>query len=1580
MDFVLQEEANKNGMSFSTEKGVSSALAKEKAKQIVVATKNPEMDVDEVAESIQFSGTDDPYRKSLRETEVGQLTDTKSSLLNEYAATKREDDFVNTSMVDPGVVATPEGINIEKAYADTMIDIAKVLTPKAEYDAEDGQGKIEEALERMEEATRTEALDITFARDKLVELEELDTGNPIGDVLDFAQQMIPTRAGALVSSEVEGYSPDSASELLTSGRNIEGQIKFIKAIKDPVERKRVFNETVDEIATSSLDTAQIFAQAYIGFTQTESFTETMFNEGFDILSIGSFPFRAAGRGLKKAAKYTGLHSSAEYHNSILRGMSKKDPVRGIAEETVDTTAASAVSIARNASEELTPEARVMGELYDTAFTVWNPERANAGGNLTGGARARLSEHLQNSASEASAFLKSVNTSVTRNAPVELQMAVEAEFKQIRKDYTGHGVMDIVEEPVFSPQTDSYVIRGFIGRKDGSVFDTQEAATKYAETWIAEKGAYEVTPQGKGWVISIERDLPELTGLKEALQKGLFDPANSYKDTAPNLILGWLRNNADLEGAGVNSARLTGIHGAQGLYRTFSSIAEPYFQLKNSRWKTEEYQPLVRYLHHYQKKPGAQSKWPANFGEFEDTFFELNGARPTLDQSMAFWAYRQASDFEKVLADTARHASAVRVGGRKVSFDLKGKNGATKVEGTIRNLGNEEFIDKMNTRSNVLFVKADGSHRFISNSERGTFAGELVESLRNSDTQAMQALEKNGLKVGDKRVHYIVTERDFKVDRLTSRDTGTGFAGGGHAINEYPNFVKIPQVEDGIYVGDISVLNAKSIKHANQQAEVLNRAIRAYRNDDDAWRTIIARELGEMTPDDFEDLMAKVPVGFEGNNAAVGVRAGSAASDAMKFPENVFIPRDEGLDLLGDYERRFAKEREGTDLKILEEENGTLYRQDAPLLDPGESLQVGANVAVTARFQKNAAVRALGTWSNQFAGLTSRTVDDIMTNPMEFLHDPKYLPSVKADRTREWVKAENYRRSILRMVETGTPVSRLVNFVNQKMIDQFPSLGKKNEVVPLHKLFTVRDPILFARSLTYNLTMGLYAVDQIAVQSVSAFNLASKSPKYFMQASTAGVALRAAMFSTRPNILKHYGRTYQKFTGMSADEFLEMAQAMRDRGWGEMGGSQTMLDDVTYSNIEAGGIAGNLAAGRPGKALSAVIDKGRFIPENIDRHHRLAGWAAAWMEKRAALGRTKFSRSEIDEIFHRADFLSDNMSAAQNAGWQRGITALPTQFITYPVRVMEQTFPALVFSPNARMTRGEAARLLTLQTALFGATAGGIGTAIGPVWSVDQSLKKYFDEKGIDISEGWMKVLFDGIPSAIVKEVAGWDTDLSTRLSIGGNTGFVQELMTGNQSFFENAIGPSWNTFEKLGGSIKGTGLRAYTNFVYGEEDESYIPVHKDDWVEFLRTIKTFDLGFRAQGIIAANKWTSRTGEELTDIGTEEGLLTMLSGGSPREVTQMWLRRATVADRNASVATVNNQIKDFYSKALKSDDVDTQRAYFAQMDIWRKAFGVDPVRFNRIMVGAVNELGDGNAVQRVEKAFQEFQRRKEAGYE
>ena len=45
MDFVLQEEANKNGMSFSTEKGVSSALAKEKARQIVVATKNPEMDV-----------------------------------------------------------------------------------------------------------------------------------------------------------------------------------------------------------------------------------------------------------------------------------------------------------------------------------------------------------------------------------------------------------------------------------------------------------------------------------------------------------------------------------------------------------------------------------------------------------------------------------------------------------------------------------------------------------------------------------------------------------------------------------------------------------------------------------------------------------------------------------------------------------------------------------------------------------------------------------------------------------------------------------------------------------------------------------------------------------------------------------------------------------------------------------------------------------------------------------------------------------------------------------------------------------------------------------------------------------------------------------------------------------------------------------------------------------------------------------------------------------------------------------------------------------------------------------------------
>lgn len=1579
MDFLLEEERNKSGVSFSTEKVISPALAKEKANQIFVATKDPNIDPEQVAQSIEFSGDDSEYRKVIRQKEVDGLKTARDSLLSEYVSTKNVENFYGASVVDPETSATPEEINLEKAYADTVIDMAKIFTPRAEHSSDIDQGKIQEAIDKMEDASRDEAFDITIARDKLVELEELDTGNPIGDLLDFGQQMIPGRSGALVSNETEGFSSSSIAETLTSGRNIEGQIKFIKSIKDPVERKRVFDQTIDEIKASSLDKAFEFAEAYIGYTQQQSFFDTMFNEGFDILSIASLPFKSVTKGVKAGLKNSSILSSAEYYNSILRGMAKKDPVRGVAEETADHTAAAAVTLNRRVSDELSPEAIVMGDLYDTAFTAWNPERAAVGGTLVGGSRAKLLEHMQNSASESSQFLKSMNTSVTRNSPIEVQMAVDAEFKQIRKDYTGHGVMDIREEPKFNPQTDSYTIRAYVGQKDAGVFATEEAATKYAKDWLSDKGDYAVVPNGKGWAIAVDRDLPELTGLKDAIQGGLFDPVSAYKDTKPNIVLGWLRNNADLEGASVNASRLTGVHGAQGLYQTFASIAKPFFQLKNTRWKADEYNGLVRYLHHYQKKPASQSSWPANFGEFEETFFELNGVRPTVDQQMAFWAYRQASDFEKILVDTARHQTALRVGGRKVTFDLNSKEGKVPVSGAVRNLDNEEFINKMNTRSNVLFVKADGTHRFISNSERGAFAGELVEALAKSDTQAMQALEANGLKVGNKRVHYIVTERDFRVDRLTSKDTGTGYAGGGHAVNEYPNYVKIPQVEDGVYVGDISVLNAKSIKQANQQAEILNRAIRSYRKDDDAWRGIIAREMGEMTVDDFEELMAKVPVGFADDRVAVGVRAGSSVADSMKMPENVFVPRNEGLDLLGDYERRFAQEREGSNLKILEEENGTLYRQDAPLLDPGESLQIGANVAVTARFQKNAVIRSLGTWVNSFAKLTERSIDDIMSNPLEFLHDPKYLKSAKSDNTAEWIKAENYRRSILRQIETGTPVSRLVNFVNQSILDRFPSLGK-NKAVPLEKLFTVRDPVSFARSLTYNITMGMYAVDQLAVQSVSAFNLAAKSPKYFLQGTTAGVALRAAMFTDRANILKHYGRTFEKFTGLTADEFKDMALAMRDRGWGEMGGSQTVLDDVTYSTIEAGGVIGNAVAGRPLKAVGAIIEKGRFIPENIDRHHRLAGWATAWMEQKAKKGNTNFTRQDIDEILYRADYLSDNMSAAQNAGWQRGITALPTQFITYPLRVMEQTVPTLLGSPNARMTRSEAARLLSLQTALYGVTAGGIGAAFGPVWSIDQEFRKYFDEKGIDISDGWMKLMFDGIPSYIAKQVKDWDIDLHTRLAIGGNTGVLQELLTGNQSLEETFIGPSWNTFEKLGGSLRNTGIKAYANFMYGEDDESYIPIIKDDWISFLRTIKSFDIGFRAQGIIAANKWTSRTGEELTEVDTDEGLFILFAGGNPQEVSQMYLRRAAVADRNASVQKVNEQIKDMYQKAAKTDDIETQRAYFAQIQIWRDAFGVDPKRFQKILVSAMNEMERGNAVQNVERAFIEFQRRKEAGYE
>lgn len=1538
------EEVVDSGISFENKPVIPSAEAKVKAEQVQVALGDSvRLDPQEIQNVIEFDGTDNNYRDILNQIEVDALEAERIKILKESLDQNKPEDFVAGSQVNTREIARSRETNVEEAYAENILNTSEAIL--AERDAVPST-----SLETLRSWAEDQGFNIALSKQAQARYEEEDTGNPLGDIADFTQGLIPFRSGALLSNAVEGFE---GKFFQGTGQNVLDQIAYIKSIEDKAERKRVFNETVDSIAEGSLDAAQEFAHYYTSLTDSDATTLTIMTEGMDLLDVATLG--------GTAALTSALRGTTGLTKGILRGMARKDVVKGIVEETADSSGSVAVSLARKNDTTKTPTQVEVGELYDTYWTVFNTDRILTGeSNLNAGAQQAIREHLQYATSEMAEKLRSQNFGVDRVSPLELRYAVEALQAEIRQDFKGVRFADIGDAPVLNPETNTYKMSFLIARKDGSLFPTEAGAKTYAEKFIQLKtGDYNIVEQGGKWGIRIEKDVPEFAGFQRALQEGAIETAEKFNDSLPNLFLGRLRESASVEGKNPFNTKLAALHGAQDMYKTFEVVAKPYFDLLKRKDDYDELGRVFSYLREtVDAKTGKVGKWANTDAEFEDLFFMQNGKLPSTEQQLAYWSYRQASDIEKMLADTSRHATYVRLGAKRVS--VSGKMGKEKVDisGNMRIVDKEEGVQLggKDDYFKMAIIDEKGNIKVTSNK------GQLDDLNRalTEDYEIAKAVEGSGILVGKQRVHYVLSKKGFKKDNLKLADTGTGYTGGGHLVNEHPFYVKIANISDDVYTGDEVLVNAFSLKHAQEIAGNFNEAKRIFFSGDNGWEAIVKDKLPFITPEDFKSLIATRRDDVD----AVGIRAGQKTVDSKPLPRNVKRYDNTKMDELGDYERRFAEERTNPDLKVMREEvRGKYTVETAPKLDPALALQKGMNVAVTARMQKDSLVRGVSAWTKQFSkhlDTNKWTPEQIWRDPMGFLNDKDvYIKNAWQDDAAGRYQAETARQAMLRQIDYGTVTSRATQMMTERINTILHGRGQA-PLPGLHRLPSIKDPLVFARAVAYNAYLGLFNIQQIPVQAIGTMHLAAVAPRYYTRGLAAAMALRSSTYTTRQNILSHFGKSFSKATGLKADEFVKMAQDMRTSGWSEMGGSMAQIaDDVT----------GNLVQGKVDKFL----DFGKVIPTSVDKFHRLSAWSVAWMEKQAAKGSTDFTREELSDILRRANILSGNMSSANNAAWQRGALAPATQFMTYPLRIMEQVLPGLVGKGD--LTRAEAFRVVGLQSMLFGIPLGGAGAALGPIWNFDESIRESaYKQWGVQIDDSYAEWLMDGVPSTLVEWLTsseglkdGVDIDLS-RLSLGQESIF--QKMINNEISWSEFFGGAAGGF--IGGLAKAGIVDPAFNALIGAtstQDIDYYPIMKQDFEEAARMVSTIDVAFKARDVLFRGVWSSRNGVDETEVGIAEGMAALLSGGTPQDVTLSRLRRGIMYEDKERDAKVRKLIKENYSKGLKAgDDYHTRRAFFAQAKALAEWYQVDEMQLMRMLTAAGKE--QGMRADRIERMFYE----------
>ena len=1498
----------------------------------MIASAVPDEDPEQVRKHIEFSGDDSEYRRRavqyerdafeyLRKTQIGKAIDGRDA-----------EGFSSAAFMDPYKLAKNAETILEERYAERIVDTAEIITGFKPADVNrDMKADLESTTLTAEDIIRDwgedKVFNLVIADQILFEADKEDTDNPIGDIVDFAQNILPQRRAALLSNEVASDEFTQKFAELT-GTNLMRQYEFLWALPKE-ERKAVLRATYEKIKERSLDDAQEYVERFKMFTEQAAFEQNLATDFFDALDI-------IGLGKLAVATFKGLKGT-------VRGAARRNRNIGITEEMGDGAGSAAAHTIRNTDPSLSPVQREAGGLFAETYDFENAARQMSDTQgITTGARVALQVHLMTSASEVAEKLSSALSGAARMSPVDLKNAILETQEEIRRNFKGVRFLNFAPQTYRRADTNTYRLSMYVGRGDGELFESIEGAKTYAKDYVGIKtDDFVIQEYGSGsrrtlesdnadflieevapnrYAIRIDRDVDESKGLFRTLREKPIEKDERFATGRFYSIVGRLLGEQAGTAKGVHSARLAATHGATDWYKTFEVIAKPYFNLRK-----DSAQEVAKALTFYRDRTarGQNMGWPKTGSEFIEDFTAVVGKAPTEAQETAFWSYKFAMDVEKELADLGRHAAYVQLGARRVSVSSKKPRAANQVSAAGQDLADEmeslefngvatnketfasERMQKNSEFARVVVVRADGTRKVLDNKRNA----DEINDLLGTDQDLYRVVEGDGIKVDGKRAHYVISERGAKVSNLKREHTGTGYAGGHHLIHEHPFYVKLGRFDsDGIFDGEDVLVNAFSRTQAKKIADNWNEAMDAYLDGDVARaRSIQADRLPFMAWEDFEKAM----VGARKDVRASATRVGERWTDVAPGVKGnrAFNFSFDNMDMVGNYQRRFAESRAPHNLKVMREEADQKWViEDAPTLDPGQALQAGAKAAIDYRIRRDALVRGVNAWTKQFSSLTSWNPERIQNDVIGFLSaTPEDLFGKMGKDHPDAKLALMARDSILRQMSDTSWSARKMATLRDHVLESYFNDGGKSRFRSAAELILEKDPVTFMRKLAYTAHLGVGNITQFVVQGSSTAMLAAISPRYYLQGISSAMALKSAMYSTRKGIHLHIGKHFSKFTGLSADEFAQMASDLRTSGWSNMGGSMAQIADELH-----GGITSSVGA--------KAGEWSRIIPSTVDRFHRHSSYAVAWMEAKKKYKTTKFDQFQLAEILDRADALSFRMSSANNPAYAKGVASPITQFATFPLRVFEELWGGLVGKGN--LSRGEVARLIAAHTLLFGVADGPLGLMTGPFnFGIKEFIYQSLWDAEIDTENPFIKLALEGGLNYITEQLTGYDQDFS-RLSLGGEGLAVKALkyLSGEEALSDGAPGPrvAMDAAAKTG-SIVARVWNEAVGGAYGSED--LLTLLAEDFDAAFRIMASYDNFAKLRAAVSRGVYENRRGEAKADIDWQETTLSILAGSSPREVTQQRMKENYMLSMNASRGAARKEVEKAYRMAIRAEDKD-----------------------------------------------------------
>lgn len=466
----------------------------------------------------------------------------------------------------------------------------------------------------------------------------------------------------------------------------------------------------------------------------------------------------------------------------------------------------------------------------------------------------------------------------------------------------------------------------------------------------------------------------------------------------------------------------------------------------------------------------------------------------------------------------------------------------------------------------------------------------------------------------------------------------------------------------------------------------------------------------------------------------------------------------------------------------------VFKREAPdLLSARDAVEQMTTRYMRSHYTQDVTLQTAQRFVAEFSPVLEMSKVQAYRDPIEaLLSEDVFRKNLSGEDALKVAAAKLYQERAIRFLGMKTQSEKETAFYVDKLLGDIEKKFQGGVLEPLSKIIKdyrdkKKDPVVTLRSLAFHTKLGMFNIRQLFLQPMTLASMAGTVGDMNIIKQTAGALWHMGIVTDRnldgliPTMEKQLASW-----GWKKGHFQEAVNLYKSSGYGSVSQSNVLLSD----HLEM-----NYSRTRLGKFL---FEDGLVFFNKGEGMNRKASLLGAYSEWRRDNPLGKLNDKAKAQILKRADLLNKNMGHQSRAYWQEGIKSIPTQFMGYTIRGMEQMF-------SKRLTTQEKARIIGVNSAIFGVPIS-IGGATG-VLPIHEMYAEWAAEAGYDTNANIVASIFsDGLLGYASELAAGEPTNISDRFGPSG-TSFFRDILVKDDKFFDVVSGPGGQTFSAMAAEV-----------------------------------------------------------------------------------------------------------------------------------------------------------------------------------